>query len=66
MTKKTRQEAAAALWRTGSILVFVVALGSSLLTLDDVGLAWDEPFSIIAGRSYAGWLARPSFSGEVI
>ncbi|MBL7223080.1 MAG: glycosyltransferase family 39 protein [Candidatus Brocadiae bacterium] len=66
MTKKTRQEAAAALWRTGSILVFVVALGSSLLTLDDLGLAWDEPFSIIAGRSYAGWLARPSFSGEAI
>lgn len=62
MAKKNAQHDAqlAAMWRVGSIAVFVVALGATLLTLDDVGLAWDEPFSIISGRSYAGWLVRPS------
>ncbi len=53
-------------WRPVSALVFVVALGSVALTIDDPGLAWDEPFSIGSGASYAAWLSEPSFRAESI
>ncbi|MBL7224287.1 MAG: glycosyltransferase family 39 protein, partial [Candidatus Brocadiae bacterium] len=45
-------------WRVVSLIVFAVAFGSVLVTLDDPGLAWDEPFSIGAGQAYAAWLTR--------
>ena len=44
--------------RFAALAVFVVALGATALTLDDPGLAWDEPFSIMAGQSYATWLTQ--------
>jgi len=53
-------------WRPVSALVFVVALGLVALTVDDPGLAWDEPFSIGAGGSYASWLAEPSLRAETL
>jgi len=53
-------------WRPVSALVFVVALGLVAVTIDDPGLAWDEPFSVAAGGSYASWLAEPSFRAESI
>ena len=56
-------------WRMGSIIVFLVALSVTLLTIDDVGLTWDEPFSIFAGRDYAAWfgeLPGAAFHRDVI
>ena len=71
MAKSARRkdEVAALHWRMVSMGVFVVALGSVLLTLDDPGLTWDEPFSIFSGRSYAQWigeLPRLPFSRDKI
>jgi len=63
---RTREEQARALWRFASLFVFVLALGLTCLTIDDPGLAWDEPFSIGAGASYAAWLASPSLTAEGI
>ncbi len=63
---KAKDEAAALHWRIISIAVFVVAFAAVLTTLDDPGLTWDEPFSILAGRSYVQWLGDPSFSREAI
>jgi len=51
-------EAAGSLSRLASLGVFVLALGATALTLDDPGLAWDEPFSIASGRGYAAWLGH--------
>ena len=48
--------------RIGALAIFVVALVAMLPTLEDIGLTWDEPYSILAGRSYAGWVA--GLSGE--
>jgi len=62
-------EAAAARWRVVSLAVFLVALAATLLTLDDPGLAWDEPSSILPGHFYAAWLGelpRLPFSREAI
>ncbi|MFP4057580.1 MAG: ArnT family glycosyltransferase [Candidatus Brocadiia bacterium] len=57
--QRRRGEAAgAARLRMASLAVFVVALGVAVVTLDDPGLTWDEPFSILAGRSYAAWLGK--------
>ena len=68
-TAKGKDEAAALHWRLVSIAVFVVAFASVLVTVDDPGLTWDEPFSILAGRSYVQWLGelpRLPFSREAI
>lgn len=66
MAKAHDQPALSRYWRPVSALVFLVALGSVALTIDDPGLAWDEPFSIGAGGSYAAWLAEPSLGAESI
>lgn len=63
---RTREEQARALWRLASLFVFVLALALTCLTIDDPGLAWDEPFSIGAGASYAAWLAAPSLASQSI
>ena len=71
MRKRAPDDAAAAAsrWRIVSLVVFAVALGVTLLTLDDPGLTWDEPASIVPGRFYAQWLAelpRLPFSRQLI
>ncbi|MBM4032772.1 MAG: hypothetical protein FJ291_13415 [Planctomycetes bacterium] len=66
MANTASQQEPSRYWRPVSALVFVVALGLTALTIDDPGLAWDEPFSIGAGASYAAWLAAPSFRAEGI
>jgi len=53
-----KTDPAAAHWRIASLAVFAVALIVTLVTLDDPGLTWDEPFSIIAGQSYASWFGN--------
>jgi len=66
---KRGDEGDALRWRVVAIAVFVVALAAVLLTLDDPGLTWDEPFSIFAGGSYVQWLAelpRLPFGREAI
>jgi len=60
-TEGRSTEPAAAHWRIASLAVFALALIVTLVTLDDPGLTWDEPFSIIAGQSYASWLGKFPF-----
>lgn len=53
-------------WRRfASLALFVVALGATLVTLDDPGLAWDEPASIVAGRTYVTWMSRLPGSAQL-
>jgi len=50
-------------------VAFVVASSVTLVTLDDPGLTWDEPFSIVPGRVYAAWfgdLLRLPFGRQAI
>ena len=64
-----KADALALHWRIVSIAVFVAAFGATLVTIDDPGLTWDEPFSILAGRSYVQWLGelpRLPFSRQLI
>jgi len=68
---KTRQggDASSPRWRFVAPALFILALGLSALTFDDPGLAWDEPFSILAGNAYAAWvgeLPRLPFGREAI
>ncbi len=58
MAKAHDQPPPSRYWRPVSALVFVVALAVVAMTTDDPGLAWDEPFSIVAGQTYFTWLSR--------
>ncbi len=66
MAKAPDRPATSRYWRPVSALVFVVALALVAMTIDDPGLAWDEPSSIGPGSSYAAWLASPSLTREGI
>ena len=55
---KGKAEGAALHWRVVAIAVFIVAFAAVVVTLDDPGLTWDEPFSIVSGHWYARWLGQ--------
>ena len=49
-----------------AIILGFAAFAAAAATLGGPGPVWDEPFSLVASESYAGWLAHPSFSKQAI
>jgi len=48
------------------VWIGIAAFLAVAYTINDPGLTWDEPITMVASEQYVDWLLSPSFSGEGI